>query len=111
MKHLALMVKTALGWKKNKKQKLKKKKRKNIIQEKNNVYKSYRHRKTKNDTHYLNRLQVLQENLYNATEVSKLNYYSQITYKLTHIQINTKAYWTLLKKFFNNKKIPLIPSM
>ena len=32
-------------------------------------------------------------------------------YKLTHVQKNTKVYWTLLKRFFNNKKIPLIPPL
>ena len=53
-------------------------------------------------------MKVLQEDLHDATEVSKLNYYSWITYKLTHIQKKTKLYWTLLKKFFNYKKIPLI---
>ena len=83
---------------------------KKIIQEKNNVYKSYRNSKN-NNTHYLRRLKVLQEDLHNAIEVSKLNYYSRITYKLTHIQKNTKVYWTLLKGFFNNKKIPLIPPL
>ena len=63
--------------------------------------------------HYLRRLKVLQEDLHNAiiSKVSKLNYYYRITYKLTHIQKNTKVYWTLLKRFFNNKKIPLIPAL
>ena len=87
------------------------KKIKNLIQEKDNVYKSYQNSKNNNDIHYLRRFKVLQENLRNATEVSKLNYYSRITYKLTHIQKNTKVYWTLLKRFFNNKKIPLIPPL
>ena len=96
------MIKTPLGLQK---------KIKNIIHEKNNVYKSYRNSKSNNDTHYLRRLKVLQEDLHNAIEVSKLNYYSRITYKLTHIQKNTKVYWTLLKRFFNNKKIPLIPPL
>ena len=59
----------------------------------------------------MRRLKVLQEDLHNAIEVSRLNYYSRITYKLTHIQKNTKVYWTLLKRFFNNKKIPLIPPL
>ena len=59
---------------------------------------------------YLRRLKLLQEDLYNAIEVSKLNYYSRITFKLTHIQKNTKV-WALLKRFLNNKKIPLIPPL
>ena len=86
-------------------------KKKKKIQLKNNVYKSYRNCKNNNNTRYLRRLKVQQEDLYNAIEVSKRNYYSRIAYKLTHIQRNTKVYWTLLKRFFNNKKIPLIPPL
>ena len=77
---------------------------KNLIQEKNNVYKSYQNSKNNNNIRYLRKLKVLQDDLNNAIELSKLNYYSRIAYKLTHIQKNTKVYWTLLKRFFNNKK-------
>ena len=59
------------------------KKIKNIIQEKNNVYKSYQNSKSNSNTYYLTRLKVLQEDLHNAIEVSRLNYYSRISYKLT----------------------------
>ena len=59
----------------------------------------------------MRRLKVLQEDLHNAIEVSKLNCYSRITNKLNHVQKNTKVYWTLLKRVFNNKKIPLIPPL
>ena len=52
------------------------KKIKNLIQEKNNVYKSYRNSKNNNNLYYLRRLNVLQEDLHNAIEVSKQNYYS-----------------------------------
>ena len=60
---------------------------------------------------HLRRLELLQEDLHNEIEVSKSNYYSRITYKLTHIQKNTKAYWALLKRFLNNKKMLLIPAL
>ena len=87
------------------------KKIKKIIQEKSNVYKSYRNSKNNNNTHYLRKLKVLQEDLHNAIKASKLNYYSLIRYKLTHIQKNAKVYSTLLKSFFNSKKIPLSPPL
>ena len=87
------------------------KKIKNLIQEKNNVYKSYRNSESSNNIHYLRRLKVLQEDLHNAIEVSKLNCYFRITNKVNHVQKNTKVYWTLLKRVFNNKKIPLIPPL
>ena len=61
----------------------KNKKIKNIIQEKNNVYKSYQNSKSNSNTYYLTRLKVLQEDLHNAIEVFRLNYYSRISYKLT----------------------------
>ena len=70
---------------------------------------SYQNSKNNNNIHYLRRLKVLQEDLNNAIEVSKLNYNSRITHKLTQYTKNTKVYRTLLKRFFNNKKIPLIP--
>ena len=58
---------------------------KNLIQEKNNVYKSYRNSKSNKNIEYLRRLKLLQENVHNETEVSKSNYYSRITNKLTNI--------------------------
>ena len=83
----------------------------NLIQEKNNVYNSYRNNKNNNNMQYLRRLKLRQEDLHNETEISKPNYYSRITYKLTHIQKNTKVYWALLKRFLNSKKTPLIPAL
>ena len=80
------------------------------LQEKNNVYKTYRNIINNNNIQYLRRLKLLQD-LHNKTKVSKSNYYSRITYKLTHMQKNTKAYWAFLKRFLNNKKVPLIPPL
>ena len=40
-------------------------------------------------------------------QISKLNHYSRITYKLTDVQIVQK-FSALLKRFLNNKNIPLI---
>ena len=47
--------------------------------------------KNKNKIQYLRRLKLLQEDLHNEIEVSKSNHYFEITYKLTHIQKNTKT--------------------
>ena len=57
--------------------------KKNLMQEKNNIYKSYRNSKNNNNIQYLRILK--QVDLPNATELSKLDYYSRITYKLIHI--------------------------
>ena len=88
------------------------KKIKYLIQERNNVYKSYRNSKNSNNMQHLGRLKLLlQEDLYNATEIFKLNCYSWITHKLTPTRKNAKVYCVLLNSFFNNKKIPLIPAL
>ena len=73
-----------------------------FIQEENNVYKSYRNSKNNNNIHYLRRLKVVQEELNNAIEVSKQNYYSRITYKLTHIQTFAGYYqkgFSIIKRY------------
>ena len=55
------------------------KKIKNLIQEKINVYKSYQGSKNNNKLHYLRKMKLLQEDLHNAVEFSKLNHYSRLT--------------------------------
>ena len=47
--------------------------------------------------HYFSRLKVLQEDLRYVIEVSRLDYYSQKTHKLTHTQKNTND---IIKKVF-----------
>ena len=42
---------------------------------------------------------------------AKQNYYSKIVEKLQNTQRSSKAYWSLLKIFPNNKKIPVIPPL
>ena len=34
-----------------------------------------------------------------------------MTQKLTNAEKSSKAYWSILKSFLNNKKIPLIPPL
>ena len=57
------------------------------------------------------RLQFLQERLSTSIESSKERYYARIANRLSNIQKSTKTYWSLLKIFLNNKKIPLIPPL
>ena len=54
---------------------------------------------------------LLQEQLYFLINKSKQNYYSRVASKLTNVQRNSKTYWSLLNRFLNNKKIPLIPPL
>ena len=81
--------------------------------QKKSRYKSCRNGKNNNNIHiqWLMRLQLLQEDIHKAIEISKLNYYSLVTYKLTHIQKNINFFWVLLKRILKNKKIPFIPPL
>ena len=46
-----------------------------------------------------------------AIEESNDTYYSDLSAKLAKHNSNPKIYWSFLKRFFNNKKIPCIPSL
>ena len=46
-----------------------------------------------------------------SIEASKEKYYCRMTNKLTNVEKSSKAYWSILKSFLNNKKIPLIPPL
>ena len=41
----------------------------------------------------------------------KDNYYLQLAKKLNDPQTNAKTYWSILKTFFNGRKIPIIPPL
>ena len=57
------------------------------------------------------RLKFLQERLSTTIESSKERYYARIANRLNNTQKSSKTYWSLLKIFLNNKKIPLIPPL
>ena len=82
---------------------------KTLIKEKNATYKIFRHNKDNPDLIY--RLKFLQERLSTTIESSKERYYARIANRLNNTQKSSKTYWSLLKIFLNNKKIPLIPPL
>ena len=59
----------------------------------------------------LQRVRLLQEKLNSFISVSKQSYYSRMATKLTKFHKSSKAYWSLLKTFLNNRKIPVIPPL
>ena len=63
------------------------------------------------NAYFRNRLNFLQDSLKNLTEISKQKYYSTIAKKLTMTRKGPKTCWSLLKLFFNQKKIPIIPPL
>ena len=66
------------------------------------------YRKKSNNIQLRNNLRSLQQRLRDLIDDSKQKYFLRLSQKLTTIQKNTKAYWTLLKIFLNNRKIPVI---
>ena len=79
------------------------------MQEKNNAYQLYRNNKT--SACFRNRLNFLQDSLKDLIEMSKQKYFSRIASKLTMTRKSPTTYWSLLKVFLNNKKIPIIPPL
>ena len=82
---------------------------KSLIEKKNKIRKSYQ--RFKSNSQLLSKLNLLQEQLYLLINKSKQNYYSRVASKLANVQRNSKTYWSLLNRFLNNKKIPLIPPL
>ena len=55
---------------------------------------------------------ILQQAVSEFSELAdnaKNNYYDELANKLSNPSISSKTYWSILKTFCNNKKIPLIP--
>ena len=55
-----------------------------------------------------NKLNHLQQQLNFLVNRSKQSYYARMAKKLTNVSKNFKAYWSLLRRLLNNKKILLI---
>ena len=53
----------------------------------------------------------MQESLRRNIETFKQKYYSKLSSKLTNKNTNPKYYWSILKSFLNNTKIPCIPTL
>ena len=81
---------------------------KKLIHERNSLYKDYR---KNNHTQIFEKLTLLQKKLHLAMEESKDTYYSNLSTKSAKQKSNPKTYWSVLKSFLNNKKVPCIPSL
>ena len=74
--------------------------------------KSYMKKKNKEHKKYINNsnfllvqnINNLQAQIRTLIDISKQNYFTQISEKLESTSINTKCYWSLLKTFQYNKK-------
>ena len=59
----------------------------------------------------LKKLQCLQNKLNYLTDTAKRQYYTRISMKLMDPTTSAKTYWSILKRFLNDKKIPCIPPL
>ena len=82
---------------------------KQLIQEKNNTYRSYILNDKKPQTFH--KVKHLQKQLKKLIEHSQEKYYISISKKLMDPMTRIKTYWSLLKTLSNNKKIPCIPPL
>ena len=57
---------------------------------------------------YINPFKVLQDKLGFLVKKFKNNYYSKLSQKLSNKATSSKVYWSILKTFSNDKKIPNI---
>ena len=78
------------------------------------------HEKNKQHEKYINNksnflllqnINNLQAQIKTLIDISKQKYFFRISQKLKSTSINTECYWSLLKTFLNNKKIPCVPPL
>ena len=82
---------------------------KSLIQEGTLLFETFP--KNKNNIEIITCLNNRQDHLALLASTPKQNYYSEIVERLQNTQRSSKAYWSLLKIFLNNKKIPIIPPL
>ena len=73
------------------------------------LYKNYHEKNSKSLD-----CEILQSEIENVASIiseRKSDYYNKLTQKLINPSTSSKTYWSILKTFFNGKKIPLIPPL
>ena len=82
---------------------------KSLINEKNLAYKSQCG--FNRDVFLFEKFEFLQNRLNVSIENSKQTYNSKLSSKLANPATSSKTYWSILKIFLNNKKIPCLPPL
>ena len=79
---------------------------KTLIEKKSKPYQLYK--RNKQNVALFEKFQSLQIQLNDHIEHRKQSYYSRLVDKLRDKKTSPKTYWSLLKTFLNNKKVPCI---
>ena len=82
---------------------------KELINEKNDTFQCYLH--GNKDLKLFYKVEYLQNELKTLIEANKEKYYSRISKIMMNPLTSTKTYWSILKSFLKNKKIPCIPPL
>ena len=82
---------------------------KKLMLEKNLAFKSYWY--SNKSTFLFEKFKALQYQLNISIEESKEKYYTNLSSRLANPLTSRKTYWSILKTFLNNKKIPCIPAL
>ena len=53
----------------------------------------------------------LNKSIHEMITISKNRYYDRLSNKLSDPKTSPKAYWSILKSFFGDKKVPVIPPL
>ena len=84
---------------------------KELINEKSDTFRCYLHNNKDPKAKLFNKVEYLQNELKSLMEANKEKYYSRISKRMINSLASTKTYWSILKSFLNNKKIPCIPPL
>ena len=57
------------------------------------------------------KVEDLHNEISNLITKCKVKYYQRINSKLNNPSLSNKAYWSILKTFYNGKKVPIIPPL
>ena len=82
---------------------------KKLMLEKNLAFKSYCY--SNKSMFFFEKFKALQYQLNMSIEESKEKYYTKLSSRLADPLTSPKTYWSILKTFLNNKKIPCIPPL
>ena len=80
---------------------------KNKVKLKHKLYHHYLRNQRSNED--FAKLEYLRNEIDNLISKSKKEYYQNINRKLNDLSTSSKTYWSIMKIFFNGKKVPVIP--
>ena len=81
---------------------------KSLIKNKNEYFKNC---VKPNNSESIRHFEQMQDTLRTSIEISKQKYFFKLSRKLAVNKINPRCYWSILKSFLSDKKIPFVPPL